>query len=90
MTAEGKKYYITGDTLYNKEIFKDLPENIDYVFLPVNGRGNNMNMTEAKAFCEKIGAKAIPLHCGLFDDLDMNNLEYTNKVVPNFYEEIKL
>ena len=58
--AEGKSYYITGDTLYNKKIFKDLPKDIDYIFLPVNGRGNNMNMEEAKAFCNKIGAKAIP------------------------------
>ncbi len=88
--AENKKYYITGDTLYNKEIFKDLPENIDYVFLPVNGVGNNMNFEDGKQFCNKIGAKAIPLHCGLFDSLDMNKFDYENKVVPEFYKEIKL
>lgn len=90
MEAEGKKYYITGDTLYNEEIFCDLSNGIDYVFLPVNGRGNNMNMADGKRFCEKIGAKAIPLHCGLFDDLDMNSFEYDNKIVPEFYKEIKL
>ena len=88
--AEGKTYYITGDTLYNKKIFDDLPENIDYVFIPVNGRGNNMNMTEAKAFCEKIKAKAIPIHCGLFDEIDMNCFGYENKVIPEFYKEIIL
>ena len=90
MEAEGKKYYVTGDTLYNKRIFSDLPEGIDYVFLPVNGRGNNMNMEDGKHFCERIGAKAIPLHCGLFDDLDMNKFGYENKVIPEFYKEIKL
>lgn len=88
--AENKKYYITGDTLYNEEIFKDLPQDIDYVFLPINGRGNNMNFSDAKAFCERIGAKAVPLHCGLFDEFDMNDFEYENKVVPNFYKEIEL
>ena len=88
--AENKTYYITGDTLYNKKIFDDLPSEIDYVFLPVNGRGNNMNMYDAYMFCTKIGARAVPLHCGLFDDIDMNNFEYKNKVVPKFYEEIKL
>lgn len=88
--AENKKYYITGDTLYNDEILQDLPVDIDYIFLPINGRGNNMNFCDAKAFCEKIGAKAIPFHCGLFDDLDMNDFEYDNKVVPEFYKEIEL
>lgn len=88
--AEGKKYYITGDTLYNTEIFKDLPDDIDYTFLPVNGVGNNMNMADAKRFCSKVGGKAIPLHCGLFDEIDMNLFGYENKVIPHFYKEIEL
>ncbi len=88
--AENKKYYVTGDTLYNEEIFTELPEDIDYVFLPVNGRGNNMNMTDAKDFCEQIGAVAVPMHCGLFDSLDLNDFQYENKIVPEFYKEIKL
>jgi len=89
--AEGKVLYITGDTLYNTDIFADLPEYIDAVFLPVNGLGNNMNMEDAKRFCEKIGAKkAVPMHCGLFDSIDMNEFDFEPKVVPTFYEEIKL
>lgn len=88
MRAEGKSFYITGDTLYNEEIFKDIKQAPDYVFLPVNGKGNNMNMHDAKLFCERIGAKAIPLHCGLFDDIDMNKFEYKNKVVPEFYKKL--
>lgn len=51
MQAEGKTYYITGDTLYNAKIFKDLPKKIDYIFIPVNGRGNNMNFADAARFC---------------------------------------
>lgn len=90
MEAEGKKYYVTGDTLFNTKIFDDLPTNIDYIFLPVNGRGNNMNMADGKRFCEKTGAMAIPMHCGLFDSLDMNDFGYKNKTVPEFYKEIKL
>ena len=88
--AEGKTYYITGDTLYSKKIFSDLPDNIDYVFLPVNGVGNNMNFADGCAFCQKLGAKAIPLHCGLFDNIDLNKFPYENKTVPEFYKEIKL
>ena len=90
MQAEGKTYYITGDTLYNAEIFKDLPEKIDYIFIPINGRGNNMNMADAKRFCEKIGGVAVPLHCGLFDAINMNDWQYDNKKVPEFYKEIQL
>ncbi len=90
LRAEGKVYYITGDTLYNKKVFEDLPDDIDFIFLPVNGKGNNMNMTDGKAFCEKIGATAIPLHCGLFDAIDLHEFAYEDKVVPEFYREIKL
>ena len=86
--AEGKVWYITGDTLYNEQIFADLPDKIDYVFLPVNGRGNNMNMADAQAFCERLGAVAIPMHCGLFDDYDLHQFGYANKIVPEFYQEI--
>ena len=90
MYAEGKVWYITGDTLYNEQVFEDLPEKIDYVFLPVNGRGNNMNMADGTDFCRRLGAKAIPMHCGLFDDLDLNDFPYENKIVPEFFKEIKL
>ena len=89
--AEGKVLYVTGDTLYNTDIFADLPGHIDAVFLPVNGVGNNMNMDDAGRFCKKIGAKkAVPMHCGLFDSIDMNEFDFEPKVVPTFYEEIKL
>lgn len=90
MEAEGKKYYITGDTLYNVTIFSDLPNDIDYVFLPVNGRANNMNMTDGKRFCERSGASAVPLQFGLFDTLRGNDFWYQNKIVSAFYKEIKL
>ena len=90
MQAEGKTYYITGDTLYNAEIFKDLPEKIDYTFLPVNGRGNNMNMVDGARFAQQLGCTAVPMHCGLFDDFDMNKMPYDNKIVPQIYKEIKL
>lgn len=90
LEAEGRCWYVTGDTLYNRALFADLPSRVDYVFLPVNGRGNNMNMTDACRFCEQIGATAVPLHCGLFDETDMNRFAYEKKVVPTFYREISL
>ena len=85
-----KKYYITGDTLYNEEIFADIPDDIYAVFLPVNGIGNNMNITDAENFCQKIKPQvAVPIHWGMFDELDVSNFNY-NKIIPEIYKEIKL
>lgn len=87
--TEGKRYYVTGDTLYNTEIFEDIPEQIDMLFLPVNGVGNNMNIADAKRFCEHIKpGVAVPMHCGLFDEIDMNTFAYEPKIVPKIYQEI--
>ena len=89
--CEGKTYYVTGDTLYSTEIFADLPENIDVVFLPINGMGNNMNMMDAAAFAKKTGAKqVVPMHIGLFDEMTADGFACPNKVVPAFYQEIQL
>lgn len=86
-----KKYYITGDTLYNEAIFADLPKDIDVVFLPVNGVGNNMNMDDAAAFFKKTGAKlAVPMHTGMFDEMDANAFPIDSKVVPEIYKEVKV
>lgn len=86
-----KKYYITGDTLYSAEVLSDLPKDLDVVFLPVNGVGNNMNMEDGAAFFRATGAKlAVPVHTGLFDQLDANNFPVENKVIPEIYKEIKL
>ena len=82
-----KKYYITGDTLYNTEIFSDLPKDIDVVFLPVNGVGNNMNVEDAKEFAKKCGAKkAVPVHFGMFDSILPEGFD----IVPEIYKEVKI
>ena len=88
--AEGKKYYITGDTLYNDEIFSDIPNGIDTVFLPVNGVGNNMNFTDAARFAERVGAEHIvPIHFGMFDELDVKSkFICKNKIIPEIYKEV--
>ena len=90
--AEGKKYYITGDTLYNDEIFSDIPNGIDTVFLPVNGVGNNMNFTDAVRFAERGGAEHIvPIHFGMFDELDVKSkFICKNKIIPEIYKEVVL
>lgn len=86
-----KKYYVTGDTLYNEEIFEDIPSDIYALFLPVNGVGNNMNMTDAARFAARIRAqKAVPVHIGMFDELSAEDFECDNKIIPAIYKEIQL
>ena len=86
-----KKYYVTGDTLYNEEMFSALPKDIYAVFLPINGVGKNMNMTDAARFVEKINPKyAVPIHIGMFDSISPNDFVCDKKVVPEIYKEIEL
>lgn len=86
-----QKLYITGDTLYNEEIFGDIPKDTDILFLPVNGVGNNMNFADAARFAQRINAKkTVPIHFGMFDELDPTSFDCKNKVIPEIYKEIKL
>jgi L-ascorbate metabolism protein UlaG (beta-lactamase superfamily) len=86
-----KKYYITGDTLYNEDIFEDIPKDIYALFLPVNGVGNNMNMTDAANFAKRINAKkTVPLHIGMFDELLADDFDCDNKIIAQIYKEIEL
>ena len=87
----GSNYYITGDTLYNKKVINDINLPIDAVFLPINGAGNNMNMTDAARFAEIIKAKvAVPVHFGMFDNLNSEDFNFKNKVIPEIYKEISV
>ena len=43
--------------------------------------------TEGKEFVKRLGATAIPIHCGLFDEIDLNDFDYKDKIVFKFYEE---
>lgn len=86
--CEHKVYYIAGDTIYNSEIFSDLPDRIDIAFLPINGVGNNMNASDAVRFFLDCGAKtAVPYHVGMFDELTPQEFDHNNKIVLEVYKE---
>ena len=93
---DGKKtYYVSGDTLYNYDVIDDVldlvEDGVDYAFLPINGRGNNMNAKDAADFAYEIDAKhAIPIHWGLVDDVDPEAFDFEDKVILTPYEEYSL
>ena len=89
--CQGKTYYVTGDTLYNREILAELPENIDIVFLPINGVGNNMNATDAVRFFKDCGAKsAVPYHVGMFDEMTPKLFEADGRIILKIYKETEI
>ena len=92
LSAEGKNYYVTGDTLYNEQVFASLPDmQFEAVFLPVNGVGNNMNFADAKRFSERVCAKyTVPYHIGMFDSKTTDDFDIGNKIIPEIYKEIKI
>ena len=92
ITAEEKNYYITGDTLYSELVFESLPSDaIEAVFLPVNGKGNNMNAADAAVFAKRVKAKyVVPVHVGMFDEMTGLCLKAENRIVPQIYKEIVL
>ena len=86
-----KIFYVTGDTLYNEAIFADLPENIDIMFLPINGVGNNMNAADAVRFFKNSGAKAaVPYHVGMFDEKTPEMFDADNRIILEIYKETEI
>jgi len=90
-----KTYYVSGDTLYNFDVIDDVLDlvesGVDYAFLPINGVGNNMNAKDAADFAYEIGAKfAVPLHYGLFDNIDPSDFDFEDSVLLEAYEAREL
>lgn len=90
-----KTYYVSGDTLYNFDVIDDcldlVEDGVDYAFLPINGRHNNMNAKDAADFAYEIGAKtAIPVHYGLIDSVDPEDFDFDDRLVLTPYEKIEL
>ena len=90
-----KTYYVSGDTLYNFDVIDDVldlaPSGVDVAFLPINGKGCNMHARDAADFAYEINAKcAVPLHWGLFDDVDPASFDFDDAVVlkPYIAEEL--
>lgn len=89
-----KTYYVSGDTLYNYDVIDDVldlaPDGVDYAFLPINGRGNNMNAKDAADFAYEIGAHcAVPVHYGLFDSVDPLEFDFEDAKVIAPYEGVE-
>jgi len=71
--AEGKKFYIAGDTAYDTRYFEEIKQNfgeIDIPFLPISPEGEpalHLNHEDALEAFEFLGAKTlVPIHWGAY------------------------
>ena len=90
-----RTYYVSGDTLYNFDVIDEVLElvedGVDFAFLPINGKGNNMNAKDAADFAYEIDAKcAIPVHYGLFDSLDPSAFDFEDAMILEPFKTVEL
>ena len=86
-----QRYYVTGDTLYSSRVVHAVYGRADVIFLPINGVGNNMNATDAARFAADIEAQmVVPMHYGMFDDIEPSILQCPNKRVLEVYQKVKI
>jgi L-ascorbate metabolism protein UlaG (beta-lactamase superfamily) len=83
--------YITGDTLYNSEIVKSIPCPVDYMFVVINGEGNNMNFLDAARLTNKIAPRnVVPVHWDMFAGYSSDPGDFLNLFVGNSINAFQL
>lgn len=90
-----KTYYSSGDTLYNFDVIDDVLDlvesGVDVAFLPINGVGNNMNAKDAADFAYELGAHcAVPVHYGMFDNIDPGDFDFDDALVVEPFTEYEI
>lgn len=90
-----RTYYISGDTLYNYDVIDEVLElvedGVDFAFIPINGKGNNMNARDAADFAYEIDAKcAVPLHYGLFDSISPETFDFDNSMILEPFKTVEV
>lgn len=65
--GDSKVLYHTGDTLLHRRLGEHIEEPVDIMLLPINGKGNNMNIADAVRLTKKIKPKMVfPMHWDMF------------------------
>jgi len=65
--TEGKKVYLSGDSLYDDRLINDFTKNCDYLLICINGRLGNMSLEDALRVSKALKpVTALPMHYGLF------------------------
>lgn len=77
--------YFSGDTLYNKKLEKLKKYDIDVMFICINGKLGNMDVTDAVKLTKIISPKVgIPTHYGMFESNTEDPEKYTRQLENSF------
>lgn len=80
--------YFSGDTEYNEKLEKLAEENIDVMFICINGKLGNMNVDEAVKLTKIINPMVgVPTHYGMFESNTENPESYTSRLDCGFKME---
>lgn len=86
-----QKIYVAGNTLYNKYLVGELPNDIDVAYIPISGQYSTMNIDDAQRFATDLGAKiVVPFHFGMFDKVNPKHFECKNRMIPKPYAVIPI
>ena len=99
--ADCKQIYHTGDTLFHRRLGEYIEGKVDAMLLPINGKGNNMNIADALRLTRKIKPlKVFPMHWDMFKaygcdpmpfEIELKkSLQDTEVILPEEYCEIEL
>ena len=84
----GRKIYFSGDTEYDESLCSLAGEGIDIMFICINGKLGNMNVSDAVKLTEIISPRlAIPTHYGMFESNTENPLKFTSQISNGFIME---
>ncbi len=78
--------YFSGDTEYHEKLEELKNEQIDVMFICINGKLGNMNVDEAVKLTERVAPRVgVPIHYGMFESNTEDPKKYTTRV-PNGFE----
>ena len=84
----GYTMYFSGDTEYNEKLCDIGKYDIDIMFVCINGKLGNMNVSDAVKLTSAINPKVgVPTHYGMFESNTENPLNYTDKLDCGFVME---
>ncbi len=85
---KGITLYFSGDTEYHKKLEELAKENIDVMFICINGKLGNMSVEEAITLTRIIQPKVgIPSHYGMFESNTENPETYTSQLACGYEME---
>lgn len=88
ISYKGINLYFTGDTLYDDRLKEIKSFNPDVMFICINGKLGNMDVTQAVQLTKQIDPKVgVPNHYGMFESNTEDPKKYTSKVKNSFIME---